>query len=1139
MSRVHPSAAESTPASRAIELRLLGDPALRVGTGIKALERRAAGLLALTALEPGVTRARAAALLWPESDTARQALRQQIARFRRNYGADLVAGADALFIVDGVAVDALQPGGGGHGELLGDLSFDDCEDFAAWLAQQRARRRSGAASGLVQQIATAETQGDLDTAAQFAEQLLLADNDSEAHHRTLMRLHYLRGDIAQAQAAYERLVAHLRTRFGAQPSAETEQLARALRAAEVARLPVAAPSGQMVPVTLLRPPQLIGRAAELIALDAAWQAGQAVLLLGEPGLGKTRLLAEFARDRRVLVVQGRPGDAGVPYATLARLLRQAIERPHAGLPAEQRAELGRLLPEFAQGAAPAPDGQRLLLQAAVEALLRAVGGGDAAIGGILFDDLHFADDASVEMLQGLIGDLHDGLRFVLAQRPGEGSAAAAALRDALEEGGLLTTVALAPLTEREVGALIASLQIDQIDIAALAPALTRHSGGNPLFALETLKLGLASGQLRAGRLPQPGSVGTLIERRLKQLSAPALAVARLAAVAGVDFSIPLAEAVTGERALALADAWNELQAGQVLRDTAFAHDLVADAVLRTLPAAIARHLHAEVARWLQAHDGEPARIARHWLDAGQDAGAVEALQRAAARARTAGRMAECGRFLLEAAQASDRTGEEDRAFELTFAAADALSLSAPIDEFAPIADALAQRARTDAQWAAAHLARAHVLIDREQVQAATEPLAQGVAAARRAGRHDLEAELVFGQVHVLFAEADLDGACQAMERALRLFRQADMPLSESDKLMSLATLQAMTGRVSDALATLARAREQFDALALQYLKPVLLSAWAVHALFAGDGSFTRRLLDECDAMLQARGAAETGSGHLAALVKDSVLTRLRLGEPAAALARLEQAREWPGWARVASDAESKVALGCLMLELGRPERVAGLLEPLLRMAGFNNGTSLARIALLQQSPADAAAFWAATPDLARAIPPVSAQCLAVIALADYAPLERALAELARLLERADAEDWHGARVALRAAQARVLARAGRLPEAHAAASAAEDLGRQYAPMIDPAAVALDCAEAFERAGDAARAHACLRRAETLVQAASAALPDEFRSSYLQRNPVARTVIEAARRTAALEDRRAGAAWWRLRQPAGVRRSQGG
>ncbi|MDZ7652734.1 MAG: BTAD domain-containing putative transcriptional regulator [Burkholderiaceae bacterium] len=197
---------------------------------IKALERRAAGLLALVALEPGVTRARAAALLWPDSDNARQALRQQIARFRKNYGADLVRGEDALFLADGIAVDVLAAAAAA-GDLLGTLSYEDCADFADWLTQQRQQRRGRTTAQIGQQLTEAEVQGDFAAAVMLAEQLLLADNDSEAHHRTLMRLHYLRGDIAQAQAVYDRLVRQLVQRFGARPSAETEQLARALRSA--------------------------------------------------------------------------------------------------------------------------------------------------------------------------------------------------------------------------------------------------------------------------------------------------------------------------------------------------------------------------------------------------------------------------------------------------------------------------------------------------------------------------------------------------------------------------------------------------------------------------------------------------------------------------------------------------------------------------------------------------------------------------------------------------------------------------------------------------------------------------------------------------------------------------------------------
>ncbi|MCA3220180.1 MAG: AAA family ATPase [Burkholderiales bacterium] len=645
--------------SPAPRIRLLRDPALVGADGsIKALDRRAAGLLALVAIEPGVTRARAAALLWPESDNARQALRQQIARFRKNYGAELVRGDDALVIADGVSVDVLHSP---DGALLGDLSFEDCDDFSAWLAQQRVQRRSGAASGLAQQIAAAEAQGDLDAATRLAEQLLLVDDESEAHYRTLMRLHYLRGDIAQAQAVYERLVRQLKSRFGAQPSAETEALARALRTALAAPAP-ALPAARPVPVTVLRPPRVIGRTMELAALQAAHAEQRIALVLGEPGLGKTRLLTEFAAGLPgVIQVQGRPGDAGVPYSTLVRLLRAVLARaPEALTQATElpRNALARLLPELAPSVPLPADGQRVLLQAAVQAVLDR-----AALDAVIVDDLHFADEASCEMLQSVIhADAAFGPRWLLAQRPGEGSPAAARLRNALDEAQLLHPVPLAPLTEDEMADLVDSLGLPELDGRALAPVLVRHTGGNPLYALETLKQGLAQGMVgRSGldmqRLPHPGSVGALIERRLKQLSERALALARVAAIAGVDFSIALAEEVMGVRALELADAWSELESAQVLRESAFAHDLVYDAALRSIPDAIGRHLHQAVAARLQRDGGEPARIAAHWEAARELARAASAWQQAAERALRASRRDEEARFLESAAAAARALGD--------------------------------------------------------------------------------------------------------------------------------------------------------------------------------------------------------------------------------------------------------------------------------------------------------------------------------------------------------------------------------------------------------------------------------------------------------------------------------------------------
>ena len=1110
MTQLPPTAAGSP------QLRLLGDPALVVGGEVKALERRAAGLLALVALEPGITRARAAALLWPESDSARQALRQQIARFRRNYGAELVAGTDALFIVDGVTVDALEAGGGA---LLGDLAFDDCEAFAEWLAQQRAQRRSGATSGLVQQIAEAESSGDLDAAARLAEQLLRADNDSEAHHRTLMRLHYLRGDIAQAQAAYDRLVRLLRVRFGARPSTETEQLARALRAAQpTASTASAVPAQRAVPVTVLRPPRMIGRGHELAALDEAWQGGRAALLVGEPGLGKTRLLAEFAAGRRVLAVQGRPGDAGVPYATLSRLLRTVLDRTRIELPAPRRTELARLLPELAPSVPLPADGQRLLLQGAVEAVLAQARAEGSAADGVIVDDLHFADEASVEMLQALVCGGTDGplagLRWALAQRPGEGSAAAAALRATLEEAQALAVIALAPLSVDEMAELIDSLGLPELDSAQLAPQLARHTGGNPLYALETLKQGLASGLLQQGRLPTPVNVGALIERRLKQLSERALALARVAAIGGVDFSIALAEHVTGVRAVELADAWAELEAAQVLREQAFAHDLVYDAVLRSVPEAIARHLHAQLAQWLADRNGEVARIAAHWESARETRRAADAWTEAARSADARLRYREAQACFERAARLYESLGDWQAHFSALQGAVDEASLlDGDRAGYEALCERLIAAATDDGLRVQAMVYRLRALEMAGDAEAFLRGADEVIALAQACGHRKSEAIGRSARATAIAALGRLDEAAVLFGEVAVLGADAGDPEMEGFGYSSRAVMLVRLGRHAEALGEFERARGLYARhefhlrlVGVEQQMSVILTSrgYAVEGLAAAERS------------LALAGRIEIAADFDGHCNLARAMALRSLGRYAEALAqiesvvpRLEAAQTWV-LARV------QLEQAHLYLELGRADRARQLL------ACVRDGTLL---------PAGERPRLVALDLL------LKAAVAGPVAVADVAPA-RAIANDATVeprrrceILRALAQCASGAERQARLEQALRLAADGDLPHEHCATRAllAGDLARagqigvaaelMRMALADPAIVpagyppvVLECAvDVWQAAGDTERAQETLRRALDWIENASRDLPDPLRASFLERIPVNRRLLEEGRR----------------------------
>lgn len=692
-----------------------------------ALRGRAAALVALVAqaaADGGVGRERAAQWLWPDSPNPRQTLRQQLLRFRQALGRPLLEGEAALVLAAGVQLAAPAPGA----LLLADEDEAD-ERFGPWLAQQRQALRQQQLEPLRAALQQAEASGDLTAALAHAQALLQHDPGDESHHAALMRVNFLRGEPAAGLAVYERLAAQLQAELGASPATATRDLAQALRRSGALQAPPsAAPStSSALPVVLKRPPLLAGRSAERAAVRQAWAEGRAVLVEGEAGMGKSRLLAECLAADPVPALQAaaRPSDSGAPYSALARLLRPLLTQGLQALrPAAQDA-----LQRIGGTGGPGPQGTLGpgALQAAVAELLD-----HADVHTVVLDDLHFSDDATLELISGLATP-ESPRRWLLAQRPAEQTAAAQALRQGLTELQRLSVVTLRPLDADAAAALVDSLAVSGLQGPAVAQALVRHSGGNPLFLLETLKQGLVDGSLARGELPRPASVGALIEQRLQRLSEPALTLARVAAIAGVDFSIELAEAAVGQSAVQLASAWRELQDAQVLRDEALAHDLVADAALRGVPPVVARRVHAQCAAWLQAHGGEPARVAWHWRAGGQPQAAALAFGQAAERARKAARPAEEAELHTQAARAYADAGQAEDRFEALASRVSAL-IGAQADEAAlDEARALPAQAHNDVQRVRALRVLADLLGQRGPFDEAIDIGLQGMALARRVG----------------------------------------------------------------------------------------------------------------------------------------------------------------------------------------------------------------------------------------------------------------------------------------------------------------------------------------------------------------------------------------------------------------------
>ncbi|MCB1997648.1 MAG: AAA family ATPase, partial [Rhodoferax sp.] len=746
----------------AAQLVLAATPALHLPDGrCLPLAPRDALLAAWLAIEGPTPRARLAALLWPEAEpgAARNALRQRLFQLRRQLGFALVEGEATLALAAGTTHDLDDAD-----DLLAGCEIGIAGEAGQWVALQRRRRQERLRLSLAELATMAEQARDWDDALAHARELVALDPLSEAAHRRLIRLHYLAGDRAAALRAFDTCEAMLKHEVGTRPSPETLALLATVEAA----VPPAADAGTTVPVALLRPPRLLGRDTVRAALVQAVHEGRSVLLRGEPGMGKSRLLDDLS-DRLpgpCLRVGARPGDAGVPFALAGRWLRALLAVGALEPGPAQRPLLAHLLPGLG---APEP-AQPADLAAAVEALwMQAVAAGLRVV---VIDDLQFGDAASLTLLDGLAG--RDDASWIVAARPAELEAPAAGFCAALGRRAGTLVLDLPPLDGPAVAELLASLDLPALPQSAAA--LQARTGGNPLYVLETIKAALLSPRADgpAGHAwPAAPGVLRLIQQRLMRLSAPALRLARCAAIAGQDTSPALAAAVLGTRVLDLADAWAELESAQVLRGDRFAHDLIAEAALASVPAPVARPLHAEVAAWLEAQGGEPARVAWHWLAAGQGLRAVPALVAAGRKAAGLWQHETAADQFERAADLLRDAGRRSEAFDVYLQAAEARSAYRLDDHLRRLGAQLDALADDDVQRAWAACVQVALCAEQRRFAEARSLAESALALARRAGAADAEVELLWSLTVLDWDRRELADAVRHAEAALARLAAVD------------------------------------------------------------------------------------------------------------------------------------------------------------------------------------------------------------------------------------------------------------------------------------------------------------------------------------------------------------------------------
>ncbi len=394
-----------------------------------------------------------------------------------------------------------------------------------------------------------------------------------------------------------------------------------------------------------REPTLIGRRQELAMLESGLDAiaggrTRVVLVSGEPGIGKTRLLdavAEHAAGAGTLVLRGGATDAeGMPpYLPFLGALGDYIAAAPANRLREQlgpsAAVLATILPEIVQRLGEPPATYPLPAEQARLRLFEAVGGFLAALAApcallLILDDLHWADPASLDLLSYvarrqptarllILGAYREG---EVAHRPAFDRALAELTRLRILDG-----LALGPLTDAEITALAGEYLGAPLDPPARA-LLCAHSGGVPFFAEELVRGWLETGALipingnqgrsytlsGIGEPVLPAGIVGAVRRRLSRLPPEVVELLRSAAIIGRTFDPSLLAGAAGREPEWVEDRLQEAVIARLVRadpaDTfAFSHDKIRECLYNEVTAVRRRRLHGFIGRALETLPGLP------------------------------------------------------------------------------------------------------------------------------------------------------------------------------------------------------------------------------------------------------------------------------------------------------------------------------------------------------------------------------------------------------------------------------------------------------------------------------------------------------------------------------------------------------
>ena len=710
---------------------------------------------------------------------------------------------------------------------------------------------------------------ELGTAERAARELVTRSPYRETGYRFLMEALAAGGNVAEALRVYEDLRLLLRDELGVAPAAELRALhGRLIAGDDAPPVPVLEMTPpERVPLPALLSPRertaFIGRAREVESLRAAWLRARSgsrelVLVSGEPGIGKTRLMSEIALEAHGdgTVLHGAcQEEALISYQPFVEALRHYARsrRPGDAGTGLGRGivELARLIPELSgaaaaptEGAPDDPEARRYLMFEAVSSLLSEASERAPVL--LIIDDLQWADRPTLQMLRHILrSERKDSLLVVGAYRDAEIDAdhPLSELVADLRREGMIERVSLTGLDERGVGALISSEGHNAV--SAFVRTLHETTDGNPFFVEEVMRHLIETGVVfeREGRwssaltpdeIGVPQGVKDVIARRLAGLSEYCRETLSRAAVLGREFSFAVMQQMAESGEDALIGALEEALDAQLIIEArsasdpafAFTHALVRETLYGGLSGPRRQQLHARAAQAIEATgdtDAVAALAVHHRLAgaAGDPAKAIDFSLRAGDRARALFSWEEAATHWDGALAVMERTRapEEVRA-RLLVALADLLivvgNLATQID-YLERALRLYEELGDGDRTAQVHsrLGMAHSLIDSiyadhldihtafHHFDTARPVLERGSA---RIARGHLEVGVASGLAYALRIERGIEAAARAMNIAEQLGNET-LWASAAE---AYAWHKIVAGDLSAGLETLERAFEVSD-----------------------------------------------------------------------------------------------------------------------------------------------------------------------------------------------------------------------------------------------------------------------------------------------------------------------------------------